>query len=714
MGMIVVLTGVLMAIPLVVALAFAEYSCAADFLFSAGVCILIGAVLMLLKPNRLDRRRSLLLCGFGWVIVGVLAAIPLYLSGDFKSFLDATFDAVSALTTTGVSVVDDIDRISYSQVTWRAVLSLMGAQCIIIMAMYLGFFGTGGYTPQQNAAARHASYSSHNVRLTGRYVLVVAGGTVLVGTIGVFVICLVHGFNAPDALMNGFWLSTNAYSTGSFIPHTSSLIFYHSTWLNAFLSMLMILGAINFSIYAMAIHGQHKVLFNNSESRFYIVWITLLVIIVSIVQSRDGIFSSLSGLFDHGTFMVIAAATTSGMQTVYPEQIGITFASGAFILIMAAMVVGSASNSTGGGIKIFRIQRLLHWFAYTVRKALTPDTVRISMRYNHFGTRTMTPGGSMLAMVITTLYIAAAALGAMLFIAHGYDALESICESISYVTNSGFSTGITSDTMTLDLELMAMLLMWAGRLEFVALIAMVLGLVASVVPQRNYIPKGAANTRKSQRHDRMRKRLHRITGIFKSSDGFAQRVCAFVLAVAIAAFALAPLALAAESDQGESADTTYRSVSISELLSATERLDGMLVEVTGEVMGQVTEQGPDYAWLNIKQDDAMIGVLVTTAQAQAIANFGGYTTSGDVVCVRGTFNLSCAEHSNELEIHAASLTIEEQGTAYEHPVSSKRLTIGVFLIVLGVLVLLVGRLLRPKQRKRHAKMGWFSFLRRKQ
>ena len=731
LGLLTVLLAATMLVPLVVALVFAEYSCAVDFLYSIGICMLVGALLMLLPAGRLDRRRSLLLCGLGWVFIGVMAAIPLHLSGDFDSFIDAIFDAVSALTTTGVSVADNIDCLAYSQITWRATLSLIGAQVIIVMALHLGFFGSGGYSSVENAAARHTSLTSHNLRDTGRYVMFVAGLTVFVGLAVICIVCLLHGFSLGDAIMNGYWLSASAYSTGSFVPHTSSLIFYHSTWLNVFISMLMLLGSLNFSIYALAIRGNRKLMLNNSETRLFVIWITVLVIVVTILQCRDGIFTSLSGLFDHGTFMVIAAATTSGMQTIYPQQIGITFATGPFILIMAAMVVGSSSNSTGGGIKIFRVLRLVHWFSYSIRQALVPDSVHVNVRYNHFGPRVMTPGSAMIAMVITTLYIVAAAVGALAFVAHGYGALESACESISYVTNSGFTTGVTSDGLSIDLELIAMLLMWAGRLEFIALAAMVAGLIASIAPRKNFIPEGVTATRKEQRKQARKKWRKRVAkdwaGFFggdKGKGGGASPVAVGLVLALSLALVCAPMALAASnggevsaSDIPETNNTNsiYQEVSVTSLVSATTRLDGEYVKVTGEVMGQITDPGDgSHVWINIKdKQGAMIGVFVPRSQVADLQYFGGYEQTGDTVEINGVFNISCSEHSGELDVHASSLNITAQGAISSTPASNGRLVFALIFIALAFIIILLRTLFQDDHHRRRATMAFSLNSRRK-
>ena len=154
LGVLLVIFGALMLVPAAVAACFGETAEGMGYVFSSGLTALLGALLCLLKAGRLDRRRSLLLCGFGWVLLGFVAAIPLYLSGCFEDFLGAFFDSVSALTSTGVTCLPDVEHLSYAQSSWRTLLSLAGGQAIIVSALYLGFFGDGGYSARNSARSR--------------------------------------------------------------------------------------------------------------------------------------------------------------------------------------------------------------------------------------------------------------------------------------------------------------------------------------------------------------------------------------------------------------------------------------------------------------------------------------------------------------------------------------------------------------------------------
>ncbi|MCD8199445.1 MAG: hypothetical protein LUD25_00535 [Coriobacteriaceae bacterium] len=727
MGTLAIGTGLAMLIPAIVGFIFGETSCAVNFLFSAAFCLLVGAAFRLFLGYGLDRRRLILTVGLGWVVVALLASIPLYLCGGFPSLLEAVYDAVSALTTTGFSLADDLDHMAYSCITWRCVLTIFGGQSVIMIALYFGLFNEGD-DDTQKSSPRSGEAARSGIRHTLRIVWIIAAVLIVLGTAIGFVICLVAGFNPGDAIMNGFWLSSMAYDTGGFVPHSAGLIYYHSLALQIMIVPLMIFGAINCVVYAHALRGHGSLLRHDSELRGFLIWIAVLVVAVAFILAREAAYSQLSGLLSHGTFMAITSATTGGMQTVYPEQMGTTFAAGALLILMLAAIIGGSSNSTAGGIKMSRIMLILHWLGHSVRMTLLPDSAHVNARYNHFGSRQLTSSAARSAMLILFLYVVTVAIGAMDFIAHGYDALAAIFESISHTANAGISCGIVSGDMSLDLKIICIAQMWLGRVEFIALFAAIVGVIVSFSPRRRSTSSARARRRRGWRKESGS--LHR-----------APLVLTVLLVCALAAAPLAanltsqlPEALAAEQqatetqgpteeqpdatdeDVSEEAEgstiatlrdfpelthnATYRKVTIDELLSADDRLDGRAVRFSGEAIGTALSAEEGYRWVNLLSDGQEIGVLMNEKQVAKIKHFGSYGEVGDTVTVRGVFHLACDAHADELEVHAANVKIKDRGHTVTRGFSSRRVTIAIIFVVLAVAIYVVERLIRRRRESR--------------
>lgn len=703
LGVLLVINGSLMFVPAVVAALYQEQAQVSLFFFGAGLSLLAGSVLRLLRASRLDRRRSLLLCGFAWVLVAAFAAVPMWLSDEFDGFLPAFFDSVSMLTSTGVTSLMDVEHMSHAQTTWRTVLSLAGGQAIIITALYLGFFGDGGYSARDNARARHDSITAA-IRSTGELVWKVVAALVILGLVVIAAVLAAGGMPLSEVVINGFWLAGNAFSTGSFVPHNSSLVFYHSTALNSVIAVLMILGSLNFAVFALAVTKtklSRRALFENSELRTYALWLFFLVVVVTIVLCRDNIFAGWESLFNRSTFMVVTAATTTGMQTIYPAQMGESFPSSALIILMAAMFVGGCSCSTSGGLKMFRALQVLRWFGQSVQRSLFPDSVQVFARYKHFGIKRATPEDAMLAMVVTTMFIIAAALGAALFIAHGYGAVDAICESISYVTNTGFSVERPAGSMDTGLMLVSMLMMWAGRLEFIALIAAFASVVTSARPHRNVIPDGVTNSRKSQRKERRRHRLRRLRKAIVPKSGAAKAI-AVIAVISLAAYAPLQSAFAAAVDDNAVQQLqivqNYREVTVAELTRATERMDQELVRVSGEVVGYAANADKSHVWINIQGESGYtMGVLVTKTAASSISNYGSYGVIGDTVEILGVYNQMCDAHGGQLEVHASSVEVKQAGQTVMHAPDNKLGLVGVLMLLVSVILTLAERLWRGKR-----------------
>ena len=132
-----------MAAPTLVAVASSEWEPAARYLLSSGLCLVVGAALRFaaLEKPRLDRTQAIAVTGIAWVFLSLLAAVPLWLSGHFGGYFDALFECISGLTTTGVSLAQDLAHLSNADNTWRFALQLVGGLGFIVVALSLGLFG---------------------------------------------------------------------------------------------------------------------------------------------------------------------------------------------------------------------------------------------------------------------------------------------------------------------------------------------------------------------------------------------------------------------------------------------------------------------------------------------------------------------------------------------------------------------------------------------
>ena len=485
LGVLIMVSSAIYFIPFITALLLQEWEPAARYLFTGGLSLTLGAALRLayLSPRRLSRQQALAVTGLVWIVLAFIASIPLYYSGHYAAYIDALFDGVSGLTTTGASLVCDLDHLSYADNMFRFLMHFAGGLGLIVVALSLGIFGKGGGASLYSAEAR-SEHMVPNVVQTARLILKATLAFVAVGTAIITVLGIFLGMEPLRAVLHAFWISISGFVTGGFTPTSESIYYYHSFVLECVLMMLMLCGAINFTLHLEVWNGHVKNFFKDIETRTMIVWLFVLVLLFAAAMTASSSFSNLPTMLRRGLFMMVSAFTTTGFQNVTTNEITTVLTSGCFLLLAIAMAVGGQSGSTAGGIKLNRIGFILKAIVVRVKETLSPDSARVIVDFYHLGRRRLTSGDAEEAMTIFMLYAVTYTLGAFAGIVAGYDALQSIYESVCMASNGGVIVGIAAPGMPLGLELVYILEMWAGRLEFVTLLALVVKIAVSCVPKR--------------------------------------------------------------------------------------------------------------------------------------------------------------------------------------------------------------------------------------
>ena len=387
LGTLILFAGILMAVPFATALVFQEWEPAARYFFSIGIAVVAGALLRFLRiePSRLDRQQALAVTGLAWVVLAVFCSIPLYFSGHYATYLDALFDGVSGLTTTGASLVQDLDHLSNADNMLRFMMHLLGGLGLIVVALSFGLFGKRAGSSLYTSEGRN-EHVVPNVVQTAQFIARITAVVIITSTVVIALVCLVAGMEPVRAGLHAFWISISAFVTGGFTPMAQSILYYHSFPLEIILMVLMILGSISFVIHA----------------------------------------------------------------EVWKGRVGIIFKS----------------------------------IVSTIKEALSPDSARVVVAYNHVGRRILSPEIAKEAMTVFILYVVTYVIGALVGIAHGYDATQAIFESVAMTSNGGIITGLATPGMPVTLEVFYIFQMWVGRLEFVTLLALIVEVVVSVIPRR--------------------------------------------------------------------------------------------------------------------------------------------------------------------------------------------------------------------------------------
>lgn len=507
LGTLVMYSTLLMVLPLLVAIVFGEWEPACRYLFSIGITLFSGSILRFcyINPSRLNAQQAVAVVGLAWIVLGLFCSIPLYFSGHYLSFIDAVFDGVSGLTTTGASLILDLDHLSYADNTFRFMMHLLGGLGLIVVALSLGIFGKRSGASLYRSEGR-SEHVVPNVVHTTRFIAKVTAILITVSTVLVMIVMLISGIEPARAALQAFWVSISGFVTGGFTPMQQSILYYHSMPLEFILMVLMVMGSISFVIYSAIWKGNVQPFFKDIETRTTLLWIGLMVVVFTASMAASNLFSDLPTLLRRGTFMIISSFTTTGFSVISVNQLLTVLTSGAFFSLALVMAVGGGTGSTAGGIKIYRVGIIAKSIVSTVKQAVAPNSARVVVSYNHMGRRILSPVVVKEAMTVFILYVITYVIGALIGIAHGYDATQAIFESVAMTSNGGIITGIAAPGMPVTLELFYILQMWAGRLEFITLLALFAQVIASVVPRKsrfhmnNGSDHGKGRPRSRERH----------------------------------------------------------------------------------------------------------------------------------------------------------------------------------------------------------------------
>ena len=483
LGILILISTFGLVLPLVTAVIAGEWDAFARYLLAVGIFLIVGSALCFsrVEPGRLTSQQGLVVTGLAWLVLAFIAAIPLSLSGHYSSYADALFEAVSGLTTTGASVVQDLDHLSYADNMWRFMMHLIGGLGFVTVGLTFGLFG-------KEAASMYVSegrseHMAPNLKQTALSITRIALVFIAVSTVVVFALSVFVGIDPVRAFLQSFWVSISAYMTAGFVPQSQNIMYYHSLAIEFVLVLVMMLGSINFMLHSEIIHGNTKEVLLDTEVKFMLAWLVLVVVVFTSSLAASASFSDLPAMMRRGLFMIVAAFTTTGFQNITTPQLTDTLTSGAFLVLAICMAVGASSGSTAGGIKVHRFAILAKSIVSTLKATLAPESARIKNSYYHSGRRIVTPQIVQEATTVLILYGVTYILGTLAGIAHGYEASQAVFESIAMASNGGITSGIVSPGMPLSLEMIYLFEMWAGRLEFITLLALIAQLFASITPK---------------------------------------------------------------------------------------------------------------------------------------------------------------------------------------------------------------------------------------
>lgn len=360
-GLLLVLESLLMILPFIVAIIYGEKEIYLHLILSAVITGFLGGILWFLNrdPNKdIGKREGYLVASVVWIVFSIFGALPYYLSGHIPSYTDAFFETMSGLTTTGASILKDVEKLPYSLLFWRSTTHLVGGIGILVISIViLPIFGTGSmylYGAETSSASfgkLHPKIKDTATRLLWIYMAYVG---ILI------VLLLLGGMNLFDSICHSF----GTIATGGFSTKNSSIAGY-SPYIQYVIAIFMVISAINFNLHYFLLKGAFKKFFQNEELRLYLTIIGVAVFIISVSLFFFHQYDA-ERAFRDSFFQVASFISTTGYATADFMQWS-TFLWFLFFLIL---FIGGCAGSTAGGIKVVRYLLLFRNIPVQFRKLL--------------------------------------------------------------------------------------------------------------------------------------------------------------------------------------------------------------------------------------------------------------------------------------------------------------------------------------------------------
>jgi trk system potassium uptake protein len=465
----------MMAVPGVLALVLGEWNAMTALLAGAAIAFAVGEV----TEWRLRTRASLtwahgtVVVALAWLLGSILAAVPLFLSGHFADVLDAWFDAMSGLTTSGLSVIQDLDHLSYSMGFYRHLTHFVGGQGIVIVVLALLAGGGASVGTLYVAEGRDERLVPSVVR-TARFIFLIASAYLVVGTAALLGALWTAGIGGWRGLGHAVSLFFAAFDTGGFAPNSPSIGYYHSVSVELVLMVLMVAGTMSFALHYALWNRRFGEVTQNTEVRALTITVVALSVMALYGLAVSGAQQRPSGLFRKGFFTVVSAHSGTGFGVTDGALLLSDWGVLAPSAVVIAMALGGMAGSTAGGIKAIRIGVTFTGLVQDIRRLLLPESALNVASYHSGRRRILRPEVLRSATAVLLLYAGTYLSGGLIGLLYGeWDITATLFESVSAAANVGLSVGIVDPDMPRGLQLTYIAQMWLGRLEFVAAFAMV-------------------------------------------------------------------------------------------------------------------------------------------------------------------------------------------------------------------------------------------------
>jgi len=474
-GVVILSLGAMMLLPMLTSIVYAEWPVVIDFALCSSFTLFLGGILMLLfsahRRQRLGWGEGMVVTAGSWLAGMLLCALPYYLSGNYLSYLDSCFDVMSGLTTTGLTMIQDMDHVSNGINMWRHLLTFVGGQGMVVLVLTVLVKGANGAYKMYVGEGKDERLMP-NVVHTARYIWLISLAYLIVGTLSLWIVGIMEGMAADRAFLHGLWIFMSAWSTGGFGPMSQNILYYHSAMYEIITIVFFVIGSFNFALHYAAFTGRKKELVKNVETLSFAITVTILTLLATYGLMQHNIYPGAAAMFRKGFYQLISGHTTTGFMSIYAKQFYNEWGDIALFAIVAAMLIGGSACSTAGGFKGLRMGIIFNAFRRDIKRMVMPESMVTLQKYHHIRDVVLDDNISRSALLIVMAYILTFALGTLAGMLCGFPFGMSVFEAASATGNVGLSIGVATPSIPSFLKIVYITIMWLARLEFMSILAL--------------------------------------------------------------------------------------------------------------------------------------------------------------------------------------------------------------------------------------------------
>ena len=374
LGYVLIIIGAVVLLPVIVGLIYRERE-VIHLLQTVLVAFGSGLLLALLRPKKdrsMHAREGFVMVSLSWILISLVGALPFFFSGAIPSYLDAVFEVISGFSTTGASIITDVEALPKCLLFWRSFTHWLGGMGVLVfMLAIVPMSGESIYLLKAESPGPSVTKMVPKMRTSA---LILYGIYCAITALQLLVYLLGNLFGWSDIpFFDAVCLTFGTAGTGGFSVRADGLASY-GTYIQAVTTVFMILFGVNFSIYFFLICRKFKLIVKNSELKCYLgILLSAMVLISLNLILTGGFFSTKGEAIHHAAFAVGSVMTTTGFCTadfsLWPE-----FSKTILVLLM---IVGACAGSTGGGMKVCRLLILAKSARAEIRRMVHPRSVEV-------------------------------------------------------------------------------------------------------------------------------------------------------------------------------------------------------------------------------------------------------------------------------------------------------------------------------------------------